>query len=195
MQKSYPANTDLPVQGLLIAGGFIFSKTAFSKKIPYDPKLYFHGEELSLALRLFTHGWSVTHIPRVPIFHLYTDVKNLVRKLHWNEEDEKHRAIKWNELDKLSKSRLTDLIFSRVEEPFGLGAKRSVQEFINICGIDLFNKEVIDIDIATNNFPNTADGTRSLSLAYLAIVALQARPKAVTRPKKSPKKFPKFRES
>ena len=50
-------------------------------------------------------------------------------------------------------------------------------------------------NIATNNFPNTADGTRSLSLAYLAIVALQARPKAVTRPKKSPKKFPKFRES
>lgn len=153
MQKSYPANTDLPVQGLLVAGGFIFSETTFSKKIPYDPKLYFHGEELSLALRLFTHGWSVTHIPRVPIFHLYTDVKNLVRKLHWNEEDEKHRAVKWNELDRLSKSRLTDLIFSRVEEPFGLGTKRTVQEFINICGIDLFNKEVIDIDIATNNFP------------------------------------------
>ena len=32
-------------------------------------------------------------------------------------------------------------------------------------------------NIATNNFPNTADSTRSLSLAYLAIVALQARPK------------------
>ena len=50
-------------------------------------------------------------------------------------------------------------------------------------------------NIATHNFPITADGTRSLSLAYLAKVALQARPKAVARPKKSPKKLPKFRES
>ena len=156
MQKSYPANTDLPVQGLLVAGGFIFSETTFSKKIPYDPKLYFHGEELSLALRLFTHGWSVTHIPRVPIFHLYTDVKNLVRKLHWNEEDEKHRAVKWNELDKLSKSRLTDLIFSRVEEPFGLGAKRTVQEFINICE-NIFDNTKIIFEKKWNSFKELFD--------------------------------------
>ena len=50
-------------------------------------------------------------------------------------------------------------------------------------------------NIATHNFPITADGTRSLSFAYLAKVALQASPKAVTRPKKSPRKLPKFRES
>ena len=50
-------------------------------------------------------------------------------------------------------------------------------------------------NIATHNLPITADGTRSLSLAYLAKVALQARPKAVTKPKKSPKKLPKLRES
>ena len=50
-------------------------------------------------------------------------------------------------------------------------------------------------NIATHNFPITADGTRSLSFAYLAKVALQASPKAVTRPKKSPRKLPKFIES
>ena len=41
-------------------------------------------------------------------------------------------------------------------------------------------------NIATHNLPITADGTRSLSLAYLAKLALQARPNAVTKPKKSP---------
>ena len=50
-------------------------------------------------------------------------------------------------------------------------------------------------NIATHNFPITADGTRSLFFAYLAKVALQANPKAVTRPKKSPRKLPNFRES
>lgn len=155
MQKSFPANSEVPVRGLLVAGGFIFSKICFAKEIPYDPNLYFHGEELSLALRLFTNNWAVTHIPRVPIFHLYTDVKNLPRKLHWNPDDEENRAIKWKDLDRLSKLRLTDLIFSRVEMPYGLGTKRTVQEFSDICGLDLFKKEIKDIDIATNSFPFT----------------------------------------
>ena len=35
-------------------------------------------------------------------------------------------------------------------------------------------------NIATHNLPITADGTRSLSLAYLAKVALQARPVSYT---------------
>ena len=39
---------------------------------------------------------------------------------------------------------------------------------------------------ATQSFPITADGTRSLFLAYLAMTALQARPKAVIIPNKSP---------
>ena len=73
MQKSFPANTELPARGLLIAGGFIFAKKAFVTLIPYDPKFYFHGEELSVALRLYTNMWDVVHIPRIPLFHLYTD--------------------------------------------------------------------------------------------------------------------------
>ena len=44
--------------------------------------------------------------------------------------------------------------------------------------------------IATTSLPITADGTRSLSLAYLAKVALQASPRAVTRPKNHPKSYP-----
>ena len=39
---------------------------------------------------------------------------------------------------------------------------------------------------ATQSFPITAEGTRSLSFAYLASTALQARPKAVIKPKISP---------
>ena len=40
--------------------------------------------------------------------------------------------------------------------------------------------------IATQSLPITADGTKSLFLAYLAITALQASPKAVIIPNKSP---------
>ena len=152
MQKSFPANTELPARGLLIAGGFIFAKKAFVTLIPYDPKFYFHGEELSVALRLYTNMWDVVHIPRIPLFHLYTDVENMIRKLHWDPEDEKDRAIKWNELDRLSKSRLGQLINQKLEPPFGLGSLRSIQDFGALSGVDLINKKIVDEDVATNSF-------------------------------------------
>ena len=152
MQKSFPANTELPAKGLLIAGGFIFAKRAFVTLIPYDPKFYFHGEELSVALRLYTNMWDVVHIPRIPLFHLYTDVENMIRKLHWDPEDEKNRAIKWNELDKLSKSRLGLLINQKLEPPFGLGSLRSIKDFGSLSGVDLINKKIVDEEVATNSF-------------------------------------------
>jgi hypothetical protein len=152
MQKSFPANTELPARGLLIAGGFIFSKKAFVTLIPYDPKFYFHGEELSVALRLYTNMWDVVHIPRIPLFHLYTDVENMIRKLHWDPEDEKNRAIKWNELDRLSKSRLGQLINQKLEPPFGLGSLRSIKDFGVLSGVDLINKKIVDEEVATNSF-------------------------------------------
>jgi hypothetical protein len=153
MQKSFPASTKKPAKGLLVAAGFIFAKAKFVRDIPYDSKLYFHGEELSLALRLFTKGWHVTHIPRVPIFHLYTDVNNLLRKLHWDPEDEKNRLIKWNELDKKSKARLSDLINGNLDGDFGLGSIRTIKEFGQICGLDLLKKEITDFNLATDQFP------------------------------------------
>jgi len=152
MQKSFPANTELPARGLLIAGGFIFAKKAFVTLIPYDPKFYFHGEELSVALRLYTNMWDVVHIPRIPLFHLYTDVENMIRKLHWDPEDEKDRAIKWNELDRLSKSRLGQLINQKLEPPFGLGSLRSIKDFGVLSGVDLINKKIVDEEVATNSF-------------------------------------------
>ena len=152
MQKSFPANAKVPVKGLLVAGGFIFTKRKFIEDIPYDPDFYFHGEELSIALRLFTNKWDVVHIPGVPIFHFYTDVNNLDRKLHWDPEDDKNRVIKWNELDKKSKARLTDLVNNKLKEPFGLGSDRTIEEFGKLSGVDLIKKDIVDFDRATNTF-------------------------------------------
>ncbi len=152
MQKSFPTNTKLPTMGLLIAGGFIFARKEFISLIPYDPRFYFHGEELSMALRLYTNMWDVVHIPKIPLFHLYTDVDNLTRKLHWDPEDDKNRLIKWNELDRLSKSRLGDLINNKLEPPFGLGKLRSIKDFGMLSGVDLINKRVVNEEVATNSF-------------------------------------------
>ena len=143
-------HTDI-THAILLAAGCIFTKGAFVKEIPYDPNYYFYGEELSLAMRAFTNGYSFFHIPDVPLFHLYTDTSNIPRKPHWDPEDDQKRAVKWTELDKKSLNRLDDLFADKVEEPLNLGKERSLEDYALISGIDLKNNLVLDIEKATES--------------------------------------------
>ena len=143
-------HTDI-THAILLAAGCIFTKGAFVKEIPYDPNYYFYGEELSLAMRAFTNGYSFFHIPDVPLFHLYTDTSDIPRKLHWDPEDDQKRAVKWTELDKKSLNRLNDLFADKVEEPLCLGKERSLEDYAFISGIDLKNNLVLDIEKATES--------------------------------------------
>lgn len=40
-------------------GGFIFGSLRILRDLPFDPAIYFNGEEPSLAVRLFTHGFDL----------------------------------------------------------------------------------------------------------------------------------------
>ena len=150
-QIGIPTKCSDITHAILMAAGFIFARGSFITEIPYDPNYYFYGEELSMALRAFTHGYSFFHIPDVPLFHLYTDTSDIPRKLHWDPEDDKKRAVKWTELDKKSLNRLDDLFAGKVEEPMGLGNKRSLDDYALISGIDLQNNVVLDLEKATKS--------------------------------------------
>ena len=69
-------------------------------------------------LRAFTRGFSIFHIPAVPVFHLYTDVSDIKRKLHWDEEEDKKREIKWHEREKKSIERLSQIIDGKLDGIF-----------------------------------------------------------------------------
>tara|TARA_B100000287_G_scaffold434599_1_gene499510 strand:+ start:486 stop:1487 length:1002 start_codon:yes stop_codon:yes gene_type:complete len=157
-QIGIPTKHNDITHAMLMAAGCIFTNGSFVKEIPYDPNYYFYGEELSMALRAFTRGYSFFHIPDVPLFHLYTDTTNIPRKLHWDPEDDKNRAVKWNELDKKSLNRLDNLFAGKVEEPMNLGAERSLEDYALISGIDLKNNVVLDLKKATkSNFLESLD--------------------------------------
>lgn len=48
-----------PVYGFYVKGGSLFTLGEVINEVPYDPHLYFYGEEQSLALRLWTHGYDI----------------------------------------------------------------------------------------------------------------------------------------
>ena len=140
-------NTEI-THGYLIAAGCLFSTGEFVKQVPYDQSLYFYGEELSIALRAFTKGFGIYHIPEVPIYHLYTDTSDLKRKLHWDENEDSSRSVKWHERESISINRLIDLIDDKVKGTFGLGDIRTLEDFEYISGINLKEQKIVDTEKA-----------------------------------------------
>ena len=58
----------------LYAAGFNFSSSSVIKDCPYDATLHhlFFGEEMSMAVRLFTHGYDFFAPPQSVCYHKWT---------------------------------------------------------------------------------------------------------------------------
>lgn len=139
--SSVNINSTTSILGYHVAGGFIFSSGNFFQEIPYDPHLYFIGEEQNIAIRAWTHGWDIYHISEAPLYHLYYKEAN--RTLHWDVEEEKNRLIKWTRLNNISKSRMCDLLFTKKNlGVYGLGHTRSLIEFSEFSGINYIDKTI-----------------------------------------------------
>lgn len=61
-----------PLKARFYSAHFAFSVGAFAKEVQHDPEYYFHGEEISIAVRAFTHGYDLYHPNKVVCWHEYT---------------------------------------------------------------------------------------------------------------------------
>ena len=52
---------DEPIPARFYSAHFCFTIGKFCKEVPHDPNYYFHGEEISIAVRAFTHGYDLFH--------------------------------------------------------------------------------------------------------------------------------------
>lgn len=126
------------VEGHHVGAGFLFTLGQFVDEVPYDPYLYFHGEEQSLAIRAYTRGWTILHPQhqRIPLYHLYKAPNQPHLTHHWHADYEAQRQVKRTELQQRSDARLLALVSGRLKGAYGLGTVRSLDEFARISGID-----------------------------------------------------------
>ncbi len=126
------------IPGYHLAGGFIFCRSRFVEEVPYDPFMYFHGEEQNLSLRAYTRGWTPLHIRNdwIPVFHLYKQAGAASHAHHWHPDYEAKRTRKWNECQLSANRRLISLIRGELCGSWGLGTTRSLQDFIDLSGLD-----------------------------------------------------------
>lgn len=136
--EAQPVDSDRPVPGFHLGAGCLFAPGRFALAFPYDPALYFHGEEQALAARLYTHGWDIFHMPGLPLSHLYNDGRSGVppRPLHWDEAHQAGRSQTWWELEQRSRARLAALLAAQPLGVYGLGTRRSMADYARWCGVD-----------------------------------------------------------
>lgn len=61
-----------PVPARFYSAHFCFTLGQFSTEVQHDPEFYFHGEEISITVRAYTHGYDLFHPHKVLIWHEYT---------------------------------------------------------------------------------------------------------------------------
>ncbi len=64
MTSPYPAK--------YFSAGFCFTIGEFIKDIPYDPELFFRGEEITMSIRAYTYGYDFFHPHKIILWHEYT---------------------------------------------------------------------------------------------------------------------------
>src|SRR5262249_32615177 len=91
-----------------LSAHFLFTIGRFVEEVPYDPQLYFIGEEITLSIRSFTNGYDLFHPPQIIIWHEYT--RNYRRK-HWDDHVKAEgTGHTWRELDTASKAKVTEFL-------------------------------------------------------------------------------------
>lgn len=126
-----------PQPSAFIAAGLLFASARIINEVPYDPHLYFWGEEISLAVRLFTHGWNIHQPNQVLAFHDYTI--RPARPRHWENRTD------WSSLNERSRRRVAHLLNITATnnaddlidfDRFGLGDVRTVADYERFADVD-----------------------------------------------------------
>jgi hypothetical protein len=135
-------NDQTPTPARYLNGGFMFGHGSFAGLIPYNPDVYFFGIEIYTTVRCYTHGFELYHPTKRICWHHYGDRARGVKIAphHGNPVDESLRKIKSTERAERSQNIIVDFLSGRYTGPYGIGDKRSIQDFENYAGIDFKNR-------------------------------------------------------
>jgi hypothetical protein len=157
-----------PVPARFYSAHYCFTLGEFSKEVQHDPEFYFHGEEISITVRAYTHGYDLFHPHKVLIWHEYT---RKGRTKQWDDDKE------WY-LKNISCHKKNRQLLGVDGEKFDgdylewFGSERTIKDYEKYAGL-LFEtrgiqQETIDKKYPPNtyNFENEDEWKKSFSTIF-----------------------------
>lgn len=157
-----------PVPARFYSAHFCFTLGQFAKEVQHDPEYYFHGEEISIAVRAFTHGYDLFHPHKVIAWHEYT--RN-GRTKQWDDDSE------WGKRNEVSHNR-NRILFGMDGHCscsidfgiYGFGKERTLLDYEKYAGIRFRTRSVQQHTLDNKFAPNpTIEDPLTYEQSFLSI--------------------------
>jgi hypothetical protein len=135
---------DKPMLSRFYSGHYAFGDGSFAVEVQHDPQYFFHGEEISIGVRAFTHGYDMYHPHKVVAWHEYTRKGRVkVWDDHTTQQKQKGKVTEdWWEKNVKCHKRNRILFGMDGEDPtsvdfgkYGFGTTRTLKQFEEFAGM------------------------------------------------------------
>lgn len=140
-----------PIPARFYSAHFAFTTGQFVKEVPHDPEYYFHGEEISIAVRAYTWGYDLFHPHKIIAWHEYT---RKGRTKQW--DDDKTWGTK-NSNSHLRNRKLFEMDGLVKDIDFGVydfGKVRTLEDYERYAGVSFKKRAVQKYTLDNNIAPN-----------------------------------------
>lgn len=141
-----------PIPSRFYSAHFAFTSGKFCLEVPHNPEFYFHGEEITIAVRAYTYGYDLFHPHKVIAWHEYT---RKGRTKHWDDSKD------WNKYNTKTHSLTRKLLNIDNEgdkevqlNEYGLGNVRTLEDYERYAGIRFHDRSIQQHTLDNKFAPN-----------------------------------------
>lgn len=147
-------NLKEPIPSRFLSAHFIFTLGQWCNEVKYDPNYYFHGEEISLAVRSFTSGYDLFHPHKIVAWHEYT---RKGRKKQWDDDpnwvEKNNIAHRRNRILFGMEPGCTECMRKSVKD-YNFGTERTLEDYEKYSGLKFSTRGVQKYTLDHNFAPN-----------------------------------------
>lgn len=133
-----------PIPCRFFSAHFAFTLGDMVREVPHDPQYYFHGEEISLAMRCYTHGYDLFSPHHNVVWHEYT--REYRTHKHWVDHVDENKGklvdgLNWVDRNNICHHR-NRVLFEMESDPnivfgkYGLGTARTLADYEQYASLD-----------------------------------------------------------
>lgn len=132
-------NNSKPLPARFYSAHFGFTLGQFCEEVQHDPEYYFHGEEISISARAFTHGYDLFHPNEVLVWHEYT---RKGRTKQWDDDKDWYNR---NTSCHVRNRKLFEMDGEKRDIDFGIygfGESRTLSDYEKYSGVCFGNRSI-----------------------------------------------------